>query len=59
MIDKCIKEFLDKMLAPKPVVNAVSKKDLPIALPDLGKLPFQIRTRVNHIMKNKLPYCNV
>ena len=59
LIDKCIKEFLDKTLIPKPVVSTVPKKDLIIALPYLGKLSFQIRTRINRIMKNKLSYCNV
>ena len=33
LVDKCIKEFLDKILAPKTVVSTVSKKDLVIALP--------------------------
>ena len=59
LIDKYIKEFLDKMLAPKPVVRTVPKKDLLIALPYLDKLSLQIRTRINRIMKNKLRYCNV
>ena len=30
-----------------------------IGLPYLGKLSLQIRTRINRIMKNKLPYCNI
>ena len=59
MVDKCIKEFLDKILAPKPVVSTVSKKNLVIDLPYLGKLSLQIHTRINRIMKNKLPYCNI
>ena len=59
LIDKCIKEFLDKILTPKPVVSTVTKKELIITLPYLGKLSLQIRTRINCIMKNKLPYCNV
>ena len=58
-VDKCIKKFLDKILAPKPVVSTVPKKNLLIALPYLGKLSLQIRTRINHIMKNKLRYCNI
>ena len=58
LINKCIKEFLDKILTPKPVVSTVPKKDLIIALPYLGKLSLQIRTRINRIMKNKLPHCN-
>ena len=59
LIDKCIKEFLDKILTPKPVVRTVPKKDLMITLPYLGKLSLQMRTRINRITKNKLPYCNV
>ena len=59
LVDKCIKEFLDKILAPKPVVSTVPKKNLVIGLPYLGKLSLQIRTRINRIMKNKLPYCNI
>ena len=47
------------MLAPKPVVSTVAKKDLLIALPFLGKLSLQKHTRINRIMKNKLTYCNV
>ena len=59
LVDKCIKEFLNKILAPKPVVSTVPKKNLVIGLPYLGKLSLQIRTRINRIMKNKLPYCNI
>ena len=59
LTDKCIKEFLDKILTPKPVVSTVPKKELIIALPYLGKLSLQVRTRINRIMKNKRPYCNV
>ena len=54
-----LKEFLDKILTPKPVVSTVPKKELIITLPYLGKLSLQIRTKINRIMKNKLPYCNV
>ena len=56
---QCIKDFLDKILAPKPVVSTVPKKELVIALPYLGTLSLQIRKRINDIMKNKLPYCNI
>ena len=48
-----------KILTPKPVVSTVPKKDLIIALPYLGKLSLQVRTRISRIMKNKLRYCNV
>ena len=47
------------MLAPKPIGSTVPKKNLVIALPYLGKLSLQIRTRINRMMKNKLRYCNI
>ena len=59
MVNKCIKEFLDKILTPKPVVSPVHKKDLVIPLPYLSKFSFQMRTRINRIMKNKPSYCNL
>ena len=52
------KKFLDKVLTQNVVVSTVSKKDLMIVLPYLGKLSLQIRTRINRVMKNKLPHCN-
>ena len=58
-LDKCIKEFLERVLTQKVVVSTVPKKDLMIVLPYLGKLSPQIRTRVNRIMRNKLPHCNL
>ena len=59
LVDKCIKEFLDKILALKPVVSTVPKKNLIIALPYLGKFSLQIHTRINRIRNNKLSYCNI
>ena len=59
LVDKCIKESLDKILTPKPVVSTVPKKNLVIGLPYLGMLSLQLRTKINRIMKNKLPYCNI
>ena len=59
LVDKCIKDLLDKILAPKPVVSTVPKKNLVTGLPYFGKLSLQIRTRINRITKNKLRYCNI
>ena len=59
LVDRCIKEFLDKILAPKSVVSTVPRKNLVIGLPYLGTFSLQISTRINRIMKNKLPYCNI
>ena len=58
-VDKCIKEFLDRVLTRKVAVSKVPKKDLMIVLPYLGKLSLQIRTRINRVMRNKLPHCNL
>ena len=58
-VDKCIKEFLDRVLTRKVVVSTVPKKDLMIVLPYLVKLSFQIRTRINRVKRNKLPHCNL
>ena len=57
--DKCLKEFLDRVLTRKVVVSTVPKKDLMIVLPYLGKLSLQIRSRINRAMRNKLPHCNL
>ena len=45
-IEKCIKNFLDRVLRPKTVVSILLKKDL------------MIQTRINLVMKCKLPYWN-
>ena len=49
------KELLDGVLTPKFVVGTLSENNLTIALPYLGKLSIQILTRVNRVIKNKLP----
>ena len=54
-VDKCIKNFLGKVLTQKVVVSAVPKKDLMIVLPYLGHLSLPIRTIINRVMKNNLP----
>ena len=58
-VDKCIKEFLDRVLTRKVVVSTVPKKDVMILLPYLGKLSLQIRSRINRVMRSKLPHCNL
>ena len=58
LVNKCIKNFLAKVLKHKAVVSTVPKNDLMIVLPYLGKLPLQVRTRINRIMKKKLLHCN-
>ena len=57
-VDKCVKKFLERVLTQKVVVSTVPKKDLMVVLPHLGKLSLQIRTRINRVIKNKLPHCS-
>ena len=57
MVDKCIKKYLDT--GTKTCSKYIPNKNLVIALPYLGKLSLQICTRINRIMKNNLPYCNL
>ena len=57
-VEKCRKEFLDRVLTRKVVVSTMPKKDLIIVLPYLGKRLLQIRTIINRVMKNKLHHFN-
>ena len=52
------KNVLGKVLTQQVVVSTVPKQDLMILLPYLGKLLLQIHTRINCVMKKKLPHCN-
>ena len=47
------------MLSLKIIESTVPLNGSVITLRYLGKMTFQIRTRINRIMKNKLPYCNL
>ena len=40
------------MLTPKIVISTVPKKDVMLVLPYLGKLPMQVHTRIDRVMKN-------
>ena len=46
-------------MTPKTLINKLPKKDLHIVPPYLGKLSFQISTRINHIMENILLDSNI
>ena len=58
-IDKCIKTFLDKLYTPKRSVATVSKKELLLLLPYLGKLSLQTRTQLSKLARDCLPFCKV
>ena len=46
IVDQCIKKFLEKLYVAKQIVSTVSKKDLLIVLPFLGKFSINLRTRL-------------
>ena len=46
-------------MTPKTLINKLPKKDLHIVPSYLGKLSFQICTRINHIMENILLDSNI
>ena len=58
LVNKCIKEFLDKKTAPKIRKIAGSKKELLTTLACLSKLSPQIHIQINCILKNKRSYFN-
>ena len=57
-VAKCVKKILNRVLTQKVVVSTVPKKDMMIVLPYLGKLVLHIRTRINCVIKSKLPHCS-
>ena len=58
LIDKHIKGFLGKILAPETVASTFPKNDLVITLLYLGNFSLHIRAGINCIMKMELPFCN-
>ena len=59
LIDSCIKNFVNKRLTEKPVTLTAGKKDLVIVLPFLGKLSFDLRTRLKSSISKNLPFCKI
>ena len=47
IVDQCIKKFLGKLYVAKQIVSTVSKKDLLIVLPFLGKFSINLGTRLH------------
>ena len=58
-IDKCIKKFIDKLYTPKHSVATVSKKELLLVLPYLGKMSLQNRTQLCKLVRDCFPFCKV
>ena len=57
-VDKCIKQFLERVLTRKVIGSTVPTKDMMITLTFMAKLSLQICTRFNRVMKNKVLHCN-
>ena len=57
--DRCIKQFLDKLHAPKIRPCLPEKKQLRLFLPYLGKLSLELRTRLVDSVNNSFPACSL
>ena len=58
-VDNCIKGFLDKMFQTNRIVNTVSKRELRICLPFLGKESLKIRSNLSKLAKSYFPECKL
>ena len=58
-IDSCIKSFLNKLYAPKAIVQNVPKRNVFAKLPFLGSTLFQIRTKLQKLFTDILASCNL
>jgi len=59
IIDCCIKTFLNKIFTISPEVITVSKKELTISLPYLGKLSLNLRTRIKDSLEKQLGFIKI
>ena len=58
-IDRCIKQFLQKLYVTKAIQDTVNKKQLLMVLPFLGAQSFLVRRRVQSCIRNTIPYCSL
>ena len=58
-IDRCIKQFLQKLYVTKAIQDTVNKKQLLIVLPFLGVQSFLVRKRLQSCIRNTIPYCSL
>ena len=58
-IDRCIKQFLQKLYVTKAIQDIVNKKQLLIVLPFLGAQSFLVRKRLQSCIRNTIPYCSL
>ena len=58
-IDRCIKQFLQKLYVTKAIQDTVNKKQLLIVLPFLGAQSFLVTKRLQSCIRNTIPYCSL
>ena len=58
-VNQCIKKFLNKLFIKKDLNFMVPKRELTFVLPYLGKLSFDLRTRLRQSIERDLPYCKL
>ena len=58
-MNQCIEKFLNKLFIKKDLNFIVPKKELAFVLPYLGKLSFDLRTRLRRTIERDLPYCKL
>ena len=58
-VNQCIKKFLNKLFIKKDLNFVVPKRELTFVLPYLGKLSFDLRTRLRGTIEKDLPYCKL
>ena len=58
-IDRCIKQFHQKLYVTKAIQDTVNKKQLLIVLPLPGSQSFLVRKRLQSCIRNTIPYCSL
>ena len=58
-VNQCIKKFLINLFIKKDLNFMVPKRQLTFGLPYLGKLSFDLRTRLRQCIETDLPYCKL
>ena len=58
-IDKCISKFVNKLYIKKPVMLTVSKKQLFLVLPFMGKMSALVKSGLARSLNKRLTFCKV
>ena len=58
-VNQCLKKFLNKLFIKKRLNFMVPKRELTVVLPNLGRLSFDLRTRLRRTIERDLPYCKL